>query len=255
MTPDEVAAQLRFAGSVFAEEEAALLVEAFDQEDLPDALRARCEGEPLEHILGWAMFAGLRVQVMPGVFVPRRRTELLLHEALDRLPRSGVLVEICCGAAPVATAVAAARVGARVHACDIDPTAALCALENLAPYGGTASAGDMGEGIPDELFGNVDVLVANAPYVPTRELALMPREARLHEPESALDGGLDGLGVQRRVAGLARRVLRPGGVVLVETSRSQVEATSALLGREGLDTTVVLDDETAGTCVIGTLGV
>lgn len=252
MTRDEVAAHLRLGGSVFAEEEADLLMAEFTGVDLVDAVQARVGGEPLEHIVGWTLFAGLRVDVGPGVFVPRRRTELLFHLALEHLPRRGTFVELCCGAAPVATAVATARAGATVYATDNSPEAALCAMENLDTLGGTVCVGDMADGLPADLFGRVDVVAVNAPYVPSAELELMPREARLHEPVAALDGGAEGVDLQARAARAARRLLRPGGLVLVETSRRQIGATEDVLAAVGMATNVVLDDEVDGTCVIGT---
>lgn len=255
MTPDEVAAHLRLGGSVFAEEEAAVLCEAFTGLDLLEAVQARVEGEPLEHIVGWTLFAGLRIDVGPGVFVPRRRSEVLVHEALDLLPRRGLLVELCCGAAPVATAVATARAGARVYATDLSPEAALCAMENLDPVGGTVCVGDMAEGLPVDLFGRVDVVVANAPYVPTGDLELMPREARLHEPLAALDGGPDGTSVQQRAAAAAARLLRSGGHFVMETSRRQIDASVRLVESVGMVARTVLDDELDGTCVVGVLEV
>ncbi len=250
---EELAAQLRRAGSVFAEDEAALLLREFEGNELAEAVLARCEGEPLEQIVGWALFAGVRIAVHPGVFVPRRRTELLLELALSRLPRHGVLVEMCCGAAPVATAVATARSDVRVHACDLLPASVLCALENLAPLGGTALAGDLADGVPEELDGRVDVLVANAPYVPSAQLSLMPREARVHEPVVALDGGDDGTRVQARVAELAPGLLRPGGVLLVETSRPQAARTAEIVEAAGMLAVVHTDDELDGTAVSGVL--
>ncbi len=253
MNTEQVAQRLRHSGSVFAEEEAQLLCGSFDGTVLSEAIEARCAGEPLEHILGWTMFAGVRIRVGPGVFVPRRRSEVLVHEALERLPRRGVLVELCCGAAPVATAVATARSGVRVFASDVDPAAVLVALDNLEPLGGRAGVGDLAQAVPLDLFGRVDVLVANAPYVPTREIGLMPHEAREHEPVRALDGGIDGLQVQRRVVQVAPRLLRPGGVLLVETARPMVDLTARLMSEVGLTTTVVLDELVDGTCVVGTL--
>lgn len=221
--------------------------------DLVEAVQARIAGEPLEHIVGWANFAGLRIEVGPGVFVPRRRTELLVHLALEKMPRRATVVELCCGAAPVATAIATARAGARVFATDISAEAALCAMENLDPLGGTVCVGDMADGLPEDLFGRVDLVVANAPYVPSAELELMPREARIYEPIEALDGGPHGLDLQARAVEAARHLLRAGGWVLVETSRRQIADTEVVLDAAGFVTSVVLDDELDATCVLGRL--
>lgn len=248
---DQVAARLRAAGSVFAEEEADLLLSELSGTELELAVADRTAGEPLEHILGWAEFAGLRILVHPGVFVPRRRSVLLLEQALAHLPRHGVLVELCCGTAAIATAVAAGRADVTVHASDIDPAAVACARENLEQYGGRVGLGDLGAAVPPELVGRVDVVVANAPYVPTGQIDLMPREARRHEPLAALDGGPDGTRMQDRVVAAAVELLAPSGVVIVESSRVQAETTASRMLWRGFTPRVVVDDELDATCVVG----
>jgi len=251
LTLEAVAARLRAAGSVFAEEEAELLLRELDGPDLDLAVLDRIAGEPLEQILGWAEFAGLRIVVHPGVFVPRRRTVLLLEQALAHLPRHGVLVELCCGSAAVATAVAAGRADVTVHASDIDERAVACARENLEQYGGRVARGDIGDGVPEELVGRADVVGANAPYVPTDQIALMPSEARDHEPVEALDGGPDGTRMQDRVVAAATRLLTPTGVVVVESSRTQAETTASRMLWRGFTPSVVVDDELDAACVAG----
>ena len=263
--PAALVARLRAAGCAFAEDEAALLVAAAG--DGPpasgaagagrpvDALEAlvarRVAGEPLETVLGWVEFAGLRLGVGPGVFVPRRRTELLARTAV-RLARgagpSPVVVEACCGVAPVATVVARDVPGAQVHAADLDPVAVGWARRNLGTTG-HAWAGDLLDPVPPGLRGRVDVLVANAPYVPHDAIATMPPEARDHEPHAALDGGADGVDVQRRLLALAPVWVRAGGHVLVETSVGQTALTTAACP-PGWPVEVLHDDDVDGTVVV-----
>jgi len=247
-----LAARLRAAGCVFAEDEAALLVDAAagDPGRLAGLAERRIAGEPLETVLGWAEFCGLRIGVRPGVFVPRRRTEFLAELAVAALPARGVAVDLCCGSGAIAVVLAARTPGARVFAVDVDPLAVACAAENLAGVG-TARCGDLFDALPTALSGRIDVLAVNAPYVPTEEIALMPPEARDHEPTVALDGGPDGLDVHRRVAAAAAGWLAPGGVVLIETSRQQAPGTAVLMEQAGLRATVVRDDEVDGTVVTG----
>jgi release factor glutamine methyltransferase len=263
---------LRAAGSVFAEEEAELLVSAAGSPaELDSMVSRRVAGEPLEAILGWASFCGLRVVVAPGVFVPRRRTELLVREALAIVPESLVaprpsgrpkirglshlvVVELCCGTAAVAAAilegVGTSTSGAlEVHAVDIDPVATACARANLGARG-QVHTGDLYDALPAGLRGRVDVLVANAPYVPTEAIAMMPPEARDHEPRVALDGGADGLDVQRRILERAREWLTASGHLLIETSRRQAAGTVAACETAGLGTRVVTDDELDATAVV-----
>lgn len=248
---DGVVDLLRAAGCVFAEEEAGLLAEAAgtDVGVLDELVARRVAGEPLEHLLGWVAFAGLRVPVGPGVFVPRRRSELLVTEALALRPGAdAVVVELCCGAAAVAAAVLARLPGAQVHAADVDPVAAGYARRTLAGRG-AVHVGDLFAALPPALAGRVDLLLVNAPYVPTDAIATMPPEARLHEPRVALDGGADGLDLHRRVAAGAPGWLAPGGALLIETSRSQAERTAALCAAAGLIPRVARDDDLDATAV------
>lgn len=256
MADDDVVRRLRAAGCVFAEEEARLLLAEAPAGRLGSWVDRRVAGEPLEHVLGWALFDGLRVAVGPGVFVPRRRSELLVRQAVAALRshddgRRPVVVELCCGAAAVAAAVGHRVPGVSLHAADVDPAAVAFARRNLAPVGGTAWLGDLDEPLPASLRGRVDVLVANAPYVPTDEVPFMPAEARDHEPLRALDGGPDGVDVQRRVVAAAPRWLAPDGVLVVETSRRQAPATAAAFRAAGLTAAVVRSERVAGTAVVG----
>lgn len=257
---ERLVARLRAAGCVFAEEEAALLEGAARETTDPPAelermIRARESGTPLELVVGWAEFAGLRVAVEPGVFVPRRRTTLLVRLALEALPGPGaahppVVVDLCCGTGAVAAAVRAARPDVEVHAADVDPAAVACARRNLPPT--HVHEGDLLAALPRNLRGRIDLLVANAPYVPTDEVALMPPEARDHEHRVALDGGADGLALHRRIAAEAGPWLAPGATVLVETGRHQADRTAALLTAAGLAPEVVVDDEVEGCAVVAT---
>jgi len=246
---DAVVARLRAAGCVYAEDEAALLREAAAGDALEALLARREAGEPLETLLGWAAFAGMRVAVAPGVFVPRLRSELLVDAALDGLPRGAVVVELCCGVGAVAAAITARRPDAEVWASDIDADAVAVARRNLPPE--RVLEGDLFAALPGGLRGRVAVIVANAPYVPTAEIALMPVEAREHEHRIALDGGADGHAVQARIASGAGEWLAPGGRVIIETSRRQAPRTASLLAAAGLAPRVVRDDERDGTCVVG----
>ncbi|WP_138733003.1 putative protein N(5)-glutamine methyltransferase [Modestobacter excelsi] len=240
-----VVARLRAAGCVFAEDEAALLLEAGG--DLDALVARRVAGEPLEQVLGWAEFCGLRFAVAPGVFVPRQRTRLLVQEAVALARPGAVVLDLCCGTGAVGVAVAAAVGSVDLHAADVDPAAVSCARRNGA---GSVYEGDLYDPLPAALRGRVDVLVANAPYVPTGEIALMPPEARDHEARAALDGGDDGLDVQRRVVAGAPDWLAPGGALLIETSRGQAAGTLAAVRAAGLTGRVVTDEDLAGTVVV-----
>ncbi|MFJ2518413.1 putative protein N(5)-glutamine methyltransferase [Cellulosimicrobium cellulans] len=275
---DDLVTRLRAAGCVFAEDEAALLAERADDDAHLEALVARrVAGEPLEHVLGYVEFHGLRVAVDPGVFVPRQRTTLLVDEAvaLGRQAAGGVsaglpdgaadgdaggspvvVVDLCCGAGALglATATDLARESAVVlHASDVDPAAVACAARNVAAVAGTAHEGDLFDPLPAGLRGRVDLLLANVPYVPTGEIPLLPREARDHEAHVALDGGGDGLDVLRRVAAEAPDWLVPGGHLLTESGERQAAGAVGVLEGAGLRARVVRDEEIGATIVVGTL--
>ncbi|MFG2637314.1 putative protein N(5)-glutamine methyltransferase [Streptomyces sp. NPDC048362] len=247
-----VVSALRAAGCVFAEEEAELILAAARSAKERSAMVARrVAGLPLEQVLGWAPFHGLRVAVEPGVFVPRRRTEFLVDQALASAPRAGVVVDLCCGSGALGAALATALGEAEVHAADIDPAAVRCARRNLAPFGGLAHQGDLYEALPTGLRGRVDVLAANVPYVPTGEVRLLPAEARDHEPVAALDGGPDGLDVLRRVAAGAPEWLAPGGRLLTETGERQAATAVEVFRAAGLTTRLAVSGELYAHVVIG----
>ena len=216
---------------------------AVDGDRLERMLARRVVGEPLEQVLGWAEFCGQRVVVAPGVFVPRRRTEPLVERAVELLGSGTrpVVVDLCCGTGAIGMAIAH-RLEVELHAADLDHHAVACARKNVVD--GEVHEGDLYDALPVDLRGRVDLLAVNAPYVPTDEIRLMPPEARLHEHLVALDGGADGLELHRRVAEGAPAWLRPGGTLLIETSRGQAEGTAAACADAGLRPTTLIRDET-----------
>ena len=250
---ETVVRRLRAAGCVFAEDEARLLVtEAGSPAELDVLVARRVAGEPLEHVLGWAEFRGLRIAVAAGVFVPRRRTEVLVAEAVALARPGAVVIDLCCGSGALGLAVAAAVDGVELYAADVDPAAVACARENVARVGGRVSEGDLFDALPLAVRGRVDLLLANVPYVPSDAIALMPPEARLHEARVALDGGRDGLDVARRVIAGAPGWLAPGGSLLFETREGQAPAARTTVTAAGLAARRVTDDERGATVVVGT---
>jgi release factor glutamine methyltransferase len=241
-----VIARLRAAGCVFAEEEAELLTAA--PGDLDSMVARRVAGEPLEYVLGWAEFRGLRIFVEPGVFVPRQRTSLLVSAAVAATPATPVVVDLCCGSGALGAAVAAEVAGVSLYASDLDPAAVRCARRNVP---GEVYQGDLFAPLPSALRGRVDLLLANVPYVPTDAIASMPPEARDHEAPMALDGGTDGLDVFRRVVAEAPVWLAPGGSLFVETSERQAPIATRVLVDAGLTARVESDDEIGATVVVG----
>lgn len=258
---DQVTAELAAAGCVSAAAEARwLLEEALGlaagtlglhggapvpppaRERLAGMVARRVAGEPLQYVIGWAPFGPLRLAVGPGVFVPRPETEGLADRAATHLAqaaaagRTPLAVDLCTGSGAIACYLAARVPTARVVATELDPAAAAWARRNAAALGhGRVEVleGDLDEPLAGELAGQVDVLTANPPYVPTGAMELLPGDVRGHEPPVALDGGADGLDVLRRVAERARRWLRRGGRLLCELGDDQGAAAVASLRAAG----------------------
>lgn len=237
----ELTDHLRAAGCVRAEDEAVLILA--DGRDPVRLLERRVAGEPLEQVLGWAAFAGRRYAVRPGVFVPRPRSALLASAGAAALPPGGLLVDLCCGVGAIAGAVLDRVPSAQAWAVDLDPVAVACARENLP--GVRVLEGDLDAPLPRRLRGVVDVLIANAPYVPSAEVDLLPHEAREHEAREALDGGADGLAVHRRIAAAAPTWLAPEGVLLVEVAEAQASLLADVYAGSGLRAAVRVQDGTA----------
>jgi release factor glutamine methyltransferase len=241
-----VITMLRTAGCVFAEDEADLLIaEAADPGALATMVDQRVSGLPLEQIVGWADFCGLRIVLEPGVFVPRRRTEFLARQAIAL--GGDIAIDMCCGSGAIGAALNKAFT--EIHAADIDPAAVRCAARNIP--GGHVYVGDLFTPLPRSLRERVDVLVANAPYVPTDSVAMMPPEARDFEPMVALDGGADGLDILRRVIAAAPEWLAPGGHLLFETSERQAPHAFDAVAAAGLSPYIESDDEIGATVIVG----
>ena len=286
-----VVTRLRAAGCVFAEDEARLLRSAAATlADLSAMVDRRAAGEPLEHVVGWAEFCGLRIAVSPGVFVPRRRTEFLVSEAVTLARQAGtghddaerpptadhatidhaaidhagtghagraaqprtVVVDLCCGSGALGVALATALGEVELYAADLDPVAVRCARRNVAAVGGQVYQGDLYGPLPATLRGRVGILIANVPYVPSGDVALLPPEARIYEPRLALDGGADGLDILRRVAAEAPSWLAPGGHLLTEASERQMPGIIAATTGAGLIPRVARSEELNATVVIAT---
>lgn len=254
MVDDALVARLRAAGCVFAEEEALALRDAASSDKELERMTARrIAGEPLEVVVGFAWFAGLRIPVAAGVFVPRLRTELVARLAAEAAPRSSIVVDLCCGSGAIAAAVASARPDLTVWASDIDRAAVALAATTLATFGATAIVSDMDDALPASLAGSVAVVASCPPYVPSGEVALMPIEAREHEPVFALDGGPSGVSLQTRVFEAATRLLSPTGVCLVETSDHLLDATLAAAATAGFTADVETDDDIGAVVVVASL--
>ncbi|MEH7119704.1 putative protein N(5)-glutamine methyltransferase [Neobacillus vireti] len=244
--------RLQSEGCIFAKEETQLLVsEADNVEDLIQMVEKRASGLPLEYVLGFTKFCGLRIKVEQGVFVPRKRTEFLALQASALARVCDIVVDLCCGSGAVGAVIANNLKKIQLHSADIDPLAVRCASHNLTNIGGQVYKGDLYHALPNSLRGRVNVIVANVPYVPTAAIELLPQEARLYEPIVALDGGKDGLDLQRNAAKEASHWLAPGGHLLIETSEMQAAETLEIFMNAGLTSKIARDEVLDATVVIG----
>jgi release factor glutamine methyltransferase len=243
---NEAIAALQAAGIASAASDVAALLDAVarqsaDESRFLELVDRRRRREPLAHLTGEVEFRGLRLQVGPGVFVPQPETESVVQWAVDWLTdlrRTGVarprVVDLCTGSGTVALAVADGAPWAEVHAVEIDPDACRWAQRNVACTGVdvTLHLADARDAFPDDA-GTFDLVVSNPPYVATRELAHLNVEVGGHDPQVALFAGADGLDLIRLVEQSARRLLRPGGCVVVEHSDRQGLSAPAVFAAAG----------------------
>ncbi|MFI0775165.1 peptide chain release factor N(5)-glutamine methyltransferase [Streptomyces sp. NPDC021212] len=189
-----------------------------------EAVARREAREPLQHITGRAFFRYLELQVGPGVFVPRPETESVVGWAIDAVRAMDVveplIVDLCTGSGAIALALAQEVPRSRVHAVELDEGALQWARKNVEGSRVVLQRGDALTALP-ELDGQVDLVISNPPYIPLTEWEYVAPEARDHDPQLALFSGEDGLDVIRGLERTAHRLLRPGGVVVIEHADTQ----------------------------------
>lgn len=212
------------------------------------AVRRRAGREPLQRILGWEDFRGVRVRLTNAVLVPRPETEMLVEWALALLPEPGdrrlLAIDVGTGSGCIACALACERPDVDVIAVDVSPAAAAVARDNARALGVAARVRVVAADLLECVRGlRADLIVSNPPYLPTAIVPELEPEVRAHEPRLALDGGPDGLALIRRIAATARRCLMPSGALALETAGdAQAEAAAALLRGAGLQAVAVRAD-------------
>lgn len=207
-----------------------LRVEEFPGEAYSALVEQRAARVPLQHLVGSVGFRYLDLLIGPGVFIPRPETEIVTQWAVDHAPLAPVVVDLCTGSGAIALSLAKELTGAVVHGVDLDPVALQWARRNDHDGAVTFHEGPV-EGCLPDLEGRVDVVVSNPPYVP--EGTPVDRETQDHEPALALWGGADGLDVVRQVERAARRLLRAGGLLVVEHDATHGGAAPDLLREAG----------------------
>jgi len=211
---------------------------AADTATVNELVERRAAREPLQHITGLAAFRQLELHVGPGVFVPRPETEFVAQFAIDALAATAtpqpVGVDLGTGSGAIALAMATEVPHARVYGVEVSPRAFVWTTQNFRTVGApnaTAVFIDLADALP-QLDGTVDVVISNPPYIPAGAIPRDP-EVRLFDPEIALYGGEDGLDVVRQVSATARRLLRPGGSLVLEHGELQAAHIAELLRADG----------------------
>jgi release factor glutamine methyltransferase len=205
------------------------------------ALCLRCKGTPLQHLTSEQQFIDLRLEVEPGVFIPRPETEIVVEVALDavRGRPSPMVVDVGTGTGAIALAIAGARPDARVLATDVSEAAVRLARRNARHLGLAVEVlqGDLLGPVPFDTRGHVDLIVSNPPYVDPQEYASLPREVRA-DPFEAVVGGTQ---LHRRLAREATQWLAPGGWLVMEIGADQGPEVRALVGERLADVEVLPD--------------
>ncbi|HVX44825.1 MAG TPA: peptide chain release factor N(5)-glutamine methyltransferase [Mycobacteriales bacterium] len=190
----------------------------------------RADRVPLQHLTGVAGFRRLELAVGPGVFVPRPETEAMVEWVLSQLGPDSLVVDLCTGSGAIALSIVDERPDARVHAVEREADAVAWATRNCDGMPVSLHHADI-DGCLPELSGQVDLVVANPPYIP--DGATVEREVAEHDPAAALWGGEDGLDVVRVVIRTATRLVRPGGRLAIEHADRQGDSVPALVRRMG----------------------
>ena len=212
------------------------------------ALCRRCTGVPLQHLTGEQAFRLLTLEVRPGVFVPRPETETVVEVALEMSGDAPVVADLCTGSGAIALAIAHERPGALVFATDLSAEAVDLARANASRLGlpVTVEQGDLFESLPSELRGAVDLVVANPPYLPVRDLANLPADVRA-DPALALFGDVE---LYARLFVESLEWIRADGAIVVEIDAREGSAITGAARAAGFVQVRVVEDLTGRDRVV-----
>lgn len=231
-------------------------------EKLKDLVARRLDGCPLQYLTGKQEFWGLDFLVGPSVLIPRQDTELLVEEVIGILRRHSLtlawppsprdptekclwLADVGTGSGAIAVALAKEMANLRVVATDISPGALLIAQENARTHRVDSrvifARGDLLQPVINSGI-KLHAVVSNPPYIPSEDIPTLQREVALFEPRNALDGGIDGLNIYRRLITQTKQVLLPGGTLVLEIGYQQGQSVPKLLTENGFTNIRVVKD-------------
>lgn len=225
---------------------------------LREFVKLRAEGMPLQYITGKTTFRFIDLKVVPGVLIPRPETEVLVSEVLARLPRDKhvsdddlpepdlLVCELCTGTGCIAASLAFENPRVKVMATDISDDCVSLAKENVNALGLEDRVEviecDLGTGIDESAIGELDAVVSNPPYIPTKQLEKLSREVSEFEPILALDGGEDGLDVFRRISTWSYSALKQGGFLACELHEETIDQAKEIAFQDGFEETRIIND-------------
>lgn len=212
---------------------------AKEQDRIKEIIKRRAVGEPLQYILGYTEFDGYKIAVNPAVLIPRPETELLVEEALGFIKAGDRVLDLCTGSGAIAVAVAK-QSGAEIFGCDISADAIEVARKNAAVN--EVSAEFFESDLFDNVEGKFDIIISNPPYIKTAEIETLQKEVKDFEPNTALDGGEDGLDFYRAIVRGAKEHLKDSGRLFLEIGEGQADAVKTILEEAGFTVTAVKKD-------------
>lgn len=202
-----------------------------EEEQYRKALEQRAVHVPLQHLLGYQDFMGLRFQVNEHVLIPRQDTEILVEEAMRYLHDGMRILDLCTGSGCILLSLLHYSNDCEGVGVDISQEALQVAAQNAELLG--IKADFFKSDLYEKVTGKFDLLVSNPPYIERKVIPTLMEEVREYDPYIALDGGEDGLDFYRRIIGGAQDYLKRGGQILMEIGSGQAQAVSELLREAG----------------------